>query len=296
MLNYLSNIEAIQTPHLLKMIKKDEIFPTSQEPKKWPFILMAVFLFPIILLVVASMQPKIFFDKNSNFYLFSANIFYIHLSIFILLTVGVIHYFGKVKFNELGLSFEKLKYVLWLVPVIWIVEQLILFIVSWFGLSTFSLNEIWLTNNSSTKALSSFVANTIATGLNEEVFFRGFLFTQFFIILNRRLKGSNKRNYAFIFAALLSSLIFAMCHLQASLDAILFLTFGGLVGSTIYYLTNNIFYGIILHGFFNSPLPLLKCDEMTAKLVVLSIIIGIIILISVRKFKNKRTDSLALVI
>ena len=272
------------------MMKRNEIFPTSQEPKKWPFILITIFLFPIILLVVASMQPKIFFDKGSNFYLFSANIFYIHLSIFLLLTVVFIHFIGKVKFNELGLSFEKLKSVLWLVPVIWILEQLILFILSWFGLSTFSLNEIWLTNNSSTKALSSFIANTIATGLNEEVFFRGFLFTQFFILIMRRLKGSNKRNYAFIFAALISSLIFAMCHLQASLDAILFLTFGGLVGSTIYYLTNNIFYGIILHGFFNSPLPLLKCDEMTSKLVVLGIIIVIIILISVRKLKNNKIE------
>ena len=81
-----------------------------------------------------------------------------------------------------------------------------------------------------------------------------------------------------------------MCHLQSSLEVIMFLTFGGLVGSTIYYVTNNIFYGIILHGFFNSPLPLIKCDEMTAKLVVLIVIIGIIALISVRKLKNRKTE------
>lgn len=265
-------------------------FPPLQKSKKVWFIIAAALLFPVILLIFATVQPKVFFDKSTLYYQLSANIFYIHWSVFLFLTVVFLHLIGKVSFKELGLEARKMGSVLWLFPAVWILEQLVLVIITLINSGEFRLNEIWLSNESILKAISSFISNLVATGLNEEVFFRGFLFIQLFLIFKAKIVGKNNRIYSLIISALLSSLIFAGCHLQFKSNTFLFLMLGGVVGCTIYFLTNNIFYGILLHGFFNSPLPLLPSEGDTAKFIVLGIIFAIIIMLSLKKRFRKKEN------
>jgi membrane protease YdiL (CAAX protease family) len=262
-------------------------FASIQNPKNWKFIVTAILLFPTILLLVASFQPRILFDKDSIYYLFSVSVIYIHLPIFLLLTVIFIHAIGKIKFNDIGLRIGDLKSALWLFPTVWVCEQLVLLKLSIFNLIELKPNEIWTSNDLTIKTISSFITNTLATGLNEETFFRGFLFTQLFLIFRKNQSESPKQLKAVFQAAIVSSVVFAISHFQFSIGAFSFLIFGGLIGCWIYYSTNNLFYGIILHGFFNSPLPLLRCNENIDKFVVLSIIICIIL---IRHLKKRTTN------
>jgi membrane protease YdiL (CAAX protease family) len=264
------------------------IFKRDIKVKNSIFLIISTLLFPAILLIIATLQPKVFFNKESIFYSLSFSVLYIHILLFILLTFFFINRIGQLPFADLGLNKKDFLKALWLIPVVWFSEQILLLILSFTTNTEIKLNDIWLNQNSIIKAISSFLANTVATGLNEETFFRGFLFVQFFHHFENFF--NNKKLKAFFLAAFLSSVIFSLCHLQFSISALAFLMVGGLVGATIYYLTNNLFYGIILHGFFNSPLPIFECSDSYAKLTIL-LIIAIVVIIDVIKKRTHNTGN-----
>jgi membrane protease YdiL (CAAX protease family) len=149
------------------------------------------------------------------------------------------------------------------------------------------MHPIWIESSSILKAVSSFIANVVGTGLNEETFFRGFLFTQLFLYFRKFRQGSAHQLIPFLPAAIVSSVLFALCHFQFNVAAFSFFMIGGMLGCWIYYVTNNIFYGIILHGFFNAPLPLIECSDDLAKIIVFNIIT---IIVCTQYFKRRVTN------
>lgn len=278
------------------LVQSELLLSKDIEVKSYKFLIMSIFLFPVILLIILTFQPRVMYNKESIFYLLSTNILYIHLIIFLLLVIVFINKIGKVSLADLGLNKKDFVKSLWLIPIVWLLEQIFLLGFVFFTNYGIKINEVWLDQNKAIKELSYFVANTIATGLNEESFFRGFLFLQFFHHFKNNFIHNNKLK-AFLFAAFFSSVVFSLCHLQFNLVVFAFLIVGGLIGVVIYVLTNNLFYGIILHGFFNSPLPLIESSDGHAKLSVL-LVIGIVVMTDVliksntHRYFNKNDNSL----
>ncbi|MBK9734422.1 MAG: CPBP family intramembrane metalloprotease [Saprospiraceae bacterium] len=77
-------------------------------------------------------------------------------------------------------------------------------------------------------------------------------------MFRRNQKENPRQLKAYILSAIVSSIVFAICHFQFNIGAFFVFGFGGLIGSWIYYSTNNLFYGIILHGFFQFSIAIIK--------------------------------------
>lgn len=255
----------------------------------YKFLIIATLLFPVVLLIAASFQPRIFFDKASFWYLFSASIFYLHWIIFGVLTLLFVCKFGGLNLSDIGLKSRQAISILWIPVVIWIAEQVVLTVLVPFGLAEFRLNEIWLSQPTATRSISSFFANLLATGINEETFFRGFLFAQLYRKFGGESANESLQLKPFLIATLIASLVFAVMHLQFQPAALLFLTLGGIIGCLVYARTRNLFVGIALHGVFNSPMPLFQTGENTAKIVVLGLMLIFILIYPL--LNNNRTKN-----
>jgi hypothetical protein len=239
----------------------------------YKFLMVATLLFPVVLVLAASFQPRMFFDQETLWYKYSASIFYLHWIIFSVLTLFFICKYGGLKFSDIGLKSSQALSLLWIPPIIWIAEQIVLSVLIPFGLAEFRLNEVWLTQATATRSISSFFANLLATGINEETFFRGFVFAQLYRRFGGEAANKSLQLKPFIITTLIASVIFAVMHLQVRPAVLLILMLGGIIGCLVYIRTRNLFVGISLHGVFNSPMPLLETGEVTAKIVVIALML-----------------------
>lgn len=147
-----------------------------------------------------------------------------------------------------------------------------------FGFAEFKLNEIWLSQNETIKLISLFFANLLATGINEETFFRGFVFAQLYRKFGGESANEKLQLKPFLTATFTASLVFAVMHLQFQPAAFLFLTIGRIIGCLVYARTRNLFVGIAPHGVFNSPMPLLQTKDGIAKIAVIILMLVFILI------------------
>lgn len=249
----------------MKSLEIETPFGPKRRVSGW-FAFGTVLLFPIVLLTWASLQP-ISLRENSLALLLSLNIYWIHGLTFLVLTCFII-LVGKLRLGDLGLKANLIPQAAGTVGVAWLLAQVFLVCLMPLGYAEVQLNQLW--TEAAADNILSFFANLLATGINEESFFRGFLFMQIYLLLSAKVASTRWNVKAFISATAISSLLFAFAHFRTDPADIAFLTFGGIVGVFIYSRTKNLFIGIGLHGLFNSPLAILECSPSVAKIVVLA--------------------------
>lgn len=242
--------------------------PWGHQTKKpmW-FLLMAIIAFPVSILLAASFQPLSFRDKESVYRLFSVNVLYLHLFTFLLVSVLILRGCGRIRFGELGLKIGHVPKAIAAVIVSWSIAQMFIILALSAG---FAEGTPKPEDPSLATTLSRFVANSFGTGLNEETYFRGFLLVQLYCWFAKNPDGRKLGLKAFLLAALLSSMLFALLHFRTTFEDLSQLMIGGLVGAFLYARTRNLFVNIGLHGLFNAPMPVLSCGDDIAKLAVLA--------------------------
>jgi membrane protease YdiL (CAAX protease family) len=232
----------------------------------WKFLTASVLVFPLVLLAVASLRPQFLWEPDGWARNFGVHIISIHWPIFALVVLGWLRFVGRIRLRDMGLRARNLMPAIVGTLAAWILAQGVM--VAWkvAGGEALARSSLWNDALSAQIEVFSFIANAAATGLNEETFFRGFLFAQVFAAFLARTSAAR----ALIAAILLSSLAFAVVHLQTEPLALAFLFLGGVVSAVLYARTGNLFLSMGLHGLFNAPLAIFATDEIVAKLAVLA--------------------------
>lgn len=232
------------------------------------FLALALLAFPVVLLVSATLRPRAWWDPAGPAHSFGIHIISIHWPIFLGVTFLVVHLFGKVSFRDMGLRREQLASALIWTAIAWVLLQVIVAMGQVLASGEWAMSSTWGEPRSSQEEIFSFLANTLGTGLNEEVFFRGFVFVQLLGFFSGRMAPG----IAFSVAVVASALLFALAHLQVSLTPLAFLSIGGVIAALLYARTGNLFLSMGLHGLFNAPMVILSVDETFAKVAVLIIV------------------------
>jgi membrane protease YdiL (CAAX protease family) len=231
------------------------------------FIAVSLLVFPAAILMAASLQPASFRDKDSGWRLYSINVLFLHLVTFLIVSVGFLRCYGRVRFKELGWSVRRIPGAIAATACCWLVAQVISLGVAASGMIS---RPTELTTSGITTQICRFIANSVGTGSNEETFFRGFLLVQVYCWTPGTISGSKLNLRSLAWATIVSSCCFAILHFRTNITDILHLTVGGMMGACLYARTRNLLVNVGLHGLFNAPMCLASCDETTSKMSVLA--------------------------
>jgi membrane protease YdiL (CAAX protease family) len=228
---------------------------------------VACVAFPATILTAATVQPPLFRDKQSWASLLSINVLYLHAATFIVLSVIGLRVVGGLRPADLGLRPRQLPAAVGAAGLAWVLANL----GSWMWIVCVGppSAEVPVPDEHATlRLIGKLAANTLGTGLNEETFFRGFLFAQLYLRL-ARLPGGRWDYRALVVSAVVSSVLFAVLHFRTNILDLAQLTAGGLVGAGLYARTRNLFVGVILHGLFNAAPMLVPCSDEVGKVATL---------------------------
>ncbi len=191
---------------------------------------------------------------------------------------GVIFCFGKLRPADLGISLRSfatsipIALTLWAVIFFLIVCSEVLLE----GKVEFAIVQSY--------AIPSLVENFGSAPLFEEIFYRGFLFTQIFLLLRSRRQFTDLK--ALVVAVTTSQMFFALNHIPVlvraavgPVDTLLFVLQIALMGAmfcALYLQTQNLFLCIWMHALINEPLMLIASSNPPG-LVVLCVILFAIV-------------------
>jgi membrane protease YdiL (CAAX protease family) len=242
--------------------------PWGKVPRKpvW-FVVVSLLVFPAAILAAASFQPTSFRDKESVMRIYSINVLWLHLLTFLVVSVGFLRYFGRMRFQDLGWSFAKTPGAIAATISCWLIAQVLLLLLLACGMASGSPETA---SPGTIAQFMRFVANSLGTGSNEETFFRGFLLVQCYCWFPGVVRGDKLDLRAFVFAAMVSSALFAVLHFRTNITDILQLMVGGIVGACLYARTRNLLVNVGLHGLFNAPMSLASTDETISRVAVLA--------------------------
>jgi uncharacterized protein len=183
-----------------------------------------------------------------------------------LLIVGVVLLgIGRRRPAEIGLELRRLPAALAYTLLVWIALQAVM--AGWYGISgkPIHIANGW-SNDQALHKLGLFIGHFFGNALNEEVVFRGFLLTQFVLLLRRR--WPRRPRTALVLAMLLHCAIFGAMHVPdrlirqtyTSLSAVttdqLELMVNACVFGWVFWRTDNLFFAVGLHGLSNLPTTL----------------------------------------
>ena len=168
---------------------------------------------------------------------------------------------GKLTFSEIGLKKSGLLPAIFLIFIIWWAAQLFYFYIDLFFQINPLIKPSWSNPIYYPYILGEFITEFLGNSLFEEILYRGVLFSQLFLYFKSKNKFSNEENQI-VMSILISQILFALAHIPNrfisgyyALDEAFFglispLIFGVFI-SYVYYLTNNLYICIGLHGIGN---------------------------------------------
>ncbi len=234
---------------------------SSVKKTTWWFIALAL----VVYLALSSFINLVFFQQHWHRPIHSVTHGLVEGSfqagVLFLLGVGTLFWrVGKLRWYDLALMRPKvLEGIGWTLAV-WVIAQLVQLLQSG---SDAAWASAW-----STHQVGEFLGQIFGNALQEEIFFRAFLISQLFLLL--QAGGIRRRVPALIAALIISQMIFAASHVPNRLyngrydsfeavwqdQAALFIA--GLFFSGYFLLTNNLFLAVGLHALANRPMPLVE--------------------------------------
>lgn len=174
----------------------------------------------------------------------------------------VIIWWGRLRWQDIGLVGSKLLMGLIVIVAVWLTAQLMMLIAALLTGSQLMLHPDWQRLGTG-HVLGNFIQHYLGTGLCEELTIRAFLLIQ----LAKKFDTSKGRKpYPFIAAMVVSSIFFALLHIpRLSAEGItgysllmwmVLLTIAGIFLSLVYLRTGNLFVAIGLHALGDAPTPL----------------------------------------
>jgi membrane protease YdiL (CAAX protease family) len=186
------------------------------------------------------------------------------IAIFSLLIFGL----GKHNLASMGMQKDHILPAVKVSLCIWIVAQLMVI-----ALTYFERQQIIFVRHI-TPLVGGFLGQLAGNALFEEMIYRGLLFLQLYILF----KGKRSDTSAMILAMIISQGVFAIIHIPNRLmlnhvsnltTDLLNLFFFGVMFTLIFIKTQNLFFIIGIHAFFNSPLNVIKTSVPTSLFILL---------------------------
>ncbi len=247
--------------------------------------------FRIILVLISDILLTIFivFVVFTNIWLDLIEILTLGMiNVTLIVNLGLIAINGSIIFlrneirpKDVGLIKSKILPAIIIIAIIWGLIQLFDLIVMLLQIQTIQVNPSWEINGI-LPYLGDFASQIFGNALYEEIIFRGFLISQFYILFRNKVKNSK---ITLLLSLFVSQGLFALKHIPIRLlggvmgvDLILnlLLLLGlGLVFAIIYLRTNNLFITIGIHSLYNVSLSLFNVEGVFG-LLILTIILLIV--------------------
>jgi membrane protease YdiL (CAAX protease family) len=178
-----------------------------------------------------------------------------------LLVIGLgIFLLGKLHFSDLGIFPSKIFPAILYGLIIWFIIQLLIVVVLFLSQGKLTLGEV---------SPGYLVDQLLFFAIAEEIIFRGFLFPQLYLKLNRTKKISPKALWAALF---LSQLIFSLYHIPHRLAnntpildllfQLLLLWVSGLLLCYVYLRSQNLLVAVVVHALGNAPTIMFAYDVL----------------------------------
>jgi membrane protease YdiL (CAAX protease family) len=210
----------------------------------------------------------------------------------ILLFCLIIFGWGKLRPIDVGLDWSKVKQGLSLTILLWLTTQVIVLLINWIN-GDIHLAPIW-SERGVTTVLGGLIAQLLGNAFAEEMEYRGFYLSQFYLKIKTQNEGD--RRIWSVFAMLI---LFILSHIPNRIFwgytladipqdfALLFIW--GLFFTAVYLVSGNLFLAIGVHALMNKPTLITEASFPASILVGLLSLIMIIV-IGVRKGKFKATQ------
>jgi uncharacterized protein len=201
---------------------------------------------------------------------------------------SIIFFRNEIKPKDVGLIKSKILTAIIIIAIIWGLIQLFNLIIMLIQIQTIQVNPSWEIDGI-IPYLGDFVSQIFGNALYEEMIFRGFLISQFYILFRKKVKSPK---ITLLLSLFVSQGLFALKHIPIRLlggvmgvDLILnlLLLLGlGFVFAIIYLRTNNLFITIGIHSLYNVSLSLFNVEGIFGLLIF-----TIILLVIWPKIENK---------
>jgi membrane protease YdiL (CAAX protease family) len=202
---------------------------------------------------------------------------FLNILLFSLIVFG----WGKLRPKAVGLDRTKLMQGISLTALLWIVTQAIVLLINWIN-GDIHLDPVWSERGAST-VLGGLVAQLLGNAFYEEMGFRGFYLSQFYL----KLKTQNER-WRIFWSVLAMLSLFIVSHIPNRIFsgytlaeipqdfALLFIW--GLFFTVIYLVSSNLFLAIGVHALMNKPTMVTEATFPAAMLVSILTLILLVML------------------
>lgn len=203
---------------------------------------------------------------------------------FACIVVGVMFAAGRLRWSDVGLRRRDVLPGILCAVGLWAAVQLVAAGSELAGGTALALHAQW--TQRPLYAVGRILADWLGVAVYEEVVFRGFLLTQFWLHFTAWLHG--RRWLALPLAAVLSQAIFALGHLpylllhggieSASLPAALLYLFGlGMMFAVVYLSTQSLPVAIAAHALFNAPALLFATPDALATTSIVVLVLALVV-------------------
>ncbi len=186
--------------------------------------------------------------------------------IFMVVFFGVILGWANLRSKDIGLQPKKIFPALIMMVGIWLFIQVFLMAFSLLQKGSITIHPGWL-GDQVFSTIGFFIAMLMGIALVEEMFFRGFVLPQLFLIFRIQLKVGERS--AMAWSVLLSSIFFALIHIPSWLSPfggtgpssnmfidLVILTAAGVFFCLVYIRSGNLFFGVGIHALADAPISL----------------------------------------
>ena len=270
---------------------ENHMFNVKEAPWKiiLVYLLVSTCLTSLINLVLF---PSPFFDPIANATgnlidaTLQANV--LNILLFVLIVFG----WGKLRPIDVGLDWSKVKHGLSLTALLWIATQAIILLINWIN-GDIRLDPVW-SERGVTAVLGALIAQLLGNAFAEEMEYRGFYLSQFYLKIKTQNEGDRRiwSVFAMLILFILShipNLIFRGYALAGLPLDFTLLFIWGLVFTVVYLVSGNLFLAIGVHALMNKPTMI---TEATFPAGILVVILALIMIISMGIRKRKTAPPL----
>ena len=201
--------------------------------------------------------------------------------LFFLVFSLIVFGWGKLRPKDVGLDPSKLTQAISLTVLLWIVTQVIVLLINWIN-GDIHLDPVW-SQRGVTVVIGWLIAQLLGNALYEEMSYRGFYLSQFYLKLN--MQNEKQRRTVSVLAMLI---LFILSHIPNRIFAGLSLAdipldftlifIWGLLFTLIYLVSGNLFLAVGVHALLNKPTTITEAPFPASLLVAALAAIMLLIL------------------
>lgn len=199
----------------------------------------------------------------------------------ILLFCLIVFGWGKLRPLDVGLDWSKLKQGLALTALLWLTAQTLILLINWIN-RDIHLDPIW-SERGVTTVLGGLIAQLAGNALFEEMEYRGFYLSQFYL----KIRSQNEK-WRLAWSVFAMLILFMLSHIPNRIFAgytladipqdFVFLFINGLFFTVIYLVSHNLFLAVGVHALMNRPTMITEATFPAGILIGLLALILIIVM------------------